>query len=290
MLAHLLRGFVAKSRSTPRAIDAARLLQRAESAIERAHWSAAEQVARQLTGLPDHEADAHHIRAVVCHQRFESERALSLVESSIALNPGAAHFHNTRGKILAALGRFPEAIGAYERAMCLAPDFGAYFMNYALAKKFAAADMPLIEAVERRLAAVPEAGENRANFQFALGKALDDCGLYDRAFPYFKLANVAKSATKPFAAERLIEHVNALRSVFDERFFARHRRTVDEDEIRPIFIVGMPRCGSTLLESLLSTDPDILAGGEQRALEIVEENISRIVGSPLPYPHCLREI
>ncbi|MDH3286512.1 MAG: sulfotransferase [Betaproteobacteria bacterium] len=287
----MLKNLFSRTRPAPHAaIDVAALLRQADAALQQGRWSAAQQLAQQLMVEPDHEADACHVLGVVAYQCSDPEKALALVESSIALNPKAAHFHNTLGKILVSLGRFADAAAAYERAITLAPQVGGYFMNYAAARKFSAADMPLIEAIEKQLPAIAEDSDHRINFQFALGKALDDCALYDRAFPYFKQANDAKFASQPFAMEPLLEYVTTLRSVFDDTFVARHRPPVRRDDIRPIFIVGMPRSGSTLLESLLCRDPDIIAGGELRALDIVVNDVARIVSNSLPYPQCLREV
>jgi tetratricopeptide (TPR) repeat protein len=291
MLARLLKNLFSRTKPAPHAaIDGAALLQQADAAVQRGAWYAATELARQLMAEPDYEADARHILGVVAYQRSDPEKALALVESSIALHPEAAHFHNTRGKILGSLGRFADAIAAYERAITLAPHYGGFFMNYAGARKFSAADMPLIETIEQQLPAIAQDSDHRINFQFALGKALDDCALYDRAFPYFKQANDAKFASQPFAMEPLLEYAKTLKSVFDENFIARHRPPARRDDIRPIFIVGMPRSGSTLLESLLCRDTDIIAGGELRAMEIVVDNVARTISNSLPYPQCLREV
>lgn len=288
MLAQLLKAFFSKDRPVPQTVDAGELMRRAESAVARADWGAAEQVAQQLAGLPGHEADAHHILAIAAYRRSDSERALAQVDSALALDSGAAHFHNTRGQILGSLGRFADATAAYESAMKLAPGFGAYVLNYANSRKFSAVDMPFIDAVEKQLAAASGTGEHRAHLQFALAKALNDCALYDRAFSHARDANAAKFASKPFAMEPFVERIEALKSVFDETILARREQFHGRDDIRPIFIVGMPRSGSTLLESLLCKEPGVVAGGELTAMGSVLKSISRTFSTSLPFPECLR--
>jgi len=290
MFARLLKALWSRGATLARdAIDSERLLQQADAAIQEGRWAAAEDIARQLAADPDREADVWHILGVVAYQRSDSEKALSLVESALAAEPATARFHNTRGKILVSLGRIDDAVAAYEHAMALAPQSGGFFLNYASARKFSAADLPLIESVEQQLSAVPEGGAERINFQFALGKALDDCALYDRAFAHFRAANEARFRSRPFALEPFVEYVDALKSVFDERFFARHRATVGGETLHPVFIVGMPRSGSTLIESLLCRDPDFVAGGELLAMEAVVDAVARAGSDALPYPRCLRD-
>jgi tetratricopeptide (TPR) repeat protein len=292
MLARLLKNLFSRGRpaSTPAVVDGARLLHQADAALQEGLWVVAEQRAQQLIAAPEYEADARHILAVVAYQRSDTGKALELVESSVALDPEGARFHNTRGKILASLGRFPDALAAYERAIALAPGCGGFFLNYASARKFSAEDLPLIESLEERLRTIPQGGDDRIHFEFAIGKALDDCALYDRAFPYFKRANDARFASQPFAIERFIEYVETLKEVFDEAFMARHRPPARPADIQPLFIIGMPRSGSTLLESLLCRASGIVAGGELRAMENVVNSVARSLSRSLPYPQCLREV
>lgn len=290
MLARLLKNLFSRNRtaSAHGGVDGATLLHQAEAALQQGLWPAAEQVARQLIAVPEHEADAWHILGVVAHQRSDPEKALELVESSVALNPKAARFHNTRGKILASLGRFPDALAAYEEAIALAPQYGGFFLNYASARKFSAADLPLIDSLEEQVRAIPQGSNDRINFEFAIGKALDDCALYDRAFPYFRRANDARFASRPFEIEPFVEYVDILKEVFDEPFLARHRPPARPDDIHPIFIIGMPRSGSTLFESFLCRGSGIIAAGELRAMENVVDSVSRSISHSLPYPKCLR--
>ena len=291
MLARLLKNLFHRNRpaSAPAAVDGATLLHQADAAVKEGLWSVAEQLAQQLIATPEHEADALHILGVLAYQCSDPEKALKLVESSVALNPEVARFHNTRGQILASLGLFPDALAAYERAIALAPRYGGFFLNYASARKFSAADLPLIESLEERLRAIPRGSDDRVNFEFAIGKALDDCALYDRAFPYFRRANDARFASQPFAIEPFLEYVETLKDVFNEPLIAGHRPPIRPDDIRPIFIIGMPRSGSTLLESLLCRDSGLIAGGELRAMENVVNDVSRSLSHSLPYPQCLRE-
>ena len=150
MLARLLKNLFHRNRpaSAPAAVDGATLLHQADAAVKEGLWSVAEQLAQQLIATPEHEADALHILGVLAYQCSDPEKALKLVESSVALNPEVARFHNTRGQILASLGLFPDALAAYERAIALAPRYGGFFLNYASARKFSAADLPLIESLE----------------------------------------------------------------------------------------------------------------------------------------------
>ncbi len=292
MLARLLKNLFSRASpaSAPAIVDGATLLHQADAAVQQGTFPVAEQLARQLITAPEYEADALHILGILAHYRSDPEKAMELVESSVTLNPAAARFHNTLGQILASLGRFPDALSAYERAIALAPRHGGFILNYASARKFSAMDLPWIESLEETLRAIPQGSDDRIHFEFAIGKALDDCALHDRAFPHFKRANDARFASRPFAIEPFVEYVDALKNVFDEAFMARHRPPVRPDDIQPIFIIGMPRSGSTLLESLLCRDSGITAGGELTAMEEVVNSAPRAISPFLPYPKCLREV
>ena len=289
MFARLLKALFSRPPAAPAAItDPAGLLQQADAAVQAGRLDVAEHIAQRLMMAPGQEANARHILGVLAYQRSDMEKALSLVDASVALDPAAAHFHNTQGKILVSMGRFDDAAAAYEKAMTLAPHFGGYFLNYASARKFSAADLPLIEAVERRLPGIHAGSADRINFQFALGKALDDCALYDRAFVHFREANEARFRLQPFAMEPFADYVDALKRVFDADFIARHRAPANDDAVQPVFILGMPRSGSTLMESLICRDSGIVAGGELVAMEAVVDGVPGAILSTLPYPQCLQ--
>ena len=128
---------------------------------------------------------------------------------------------------------------------------------------------------------------SRIHLGFALGKSLDDCGRYDEAFAHYDRANTLRRAQTPFDADALDSHAERIRSVFDRQFLAERRRW-GSDSAMPVYIVGMPRTGTTLLEQILSAHPAFFGAGE---LLLVNQVIARLEkastgGAVEAYPEC----
>lgn len=117
----------------------------------------------------------------------------------------------------------------------------------------------LVAAMQARFETLE--GEERAILGFALGKVFHDRGEHQRAFGYYEAGNMAQKALIDTSDLGNGERLEELRSVFGTRAVDRFAGGGVKD-FRPIFIVGMPRCGSTLTEQILSSHPDVFAGGE----------------------------
>src|SRR5207237_7788588 len=96
---------------------------------------------------------------------------------------------------------------------------------------------------------------------FALGKAYDDLGEYERAMQHFDQANGLKYRRKPYNRSGHAASVNRQISRFTTEFFARNAALGSDWEV-PVLILGMPRSGTTLVEQILSSHPEVAAGGE----------------------------
>jgi hypothetical protein len=110
--------------------------------------------------------------------------------------------------------------------------------------------------------------DDKLYLEFALGKACDDAGQFDAAFTYFKQGNQDKWAQTSYDHNGYVTFINSLMTTFDPGLFNRLNPCGTEDET-PVFIIGMPRSGTSLIEQILAAHPDIHAGGEQAILESV---------------------
>jgi len=131
--------------------------------------------------------------------------------------------------------------------------------------------------------------EKRAHLLFALGRAQERRGRYDAAFPCFERGNRIKARLQPFDADRHTAYVDRLMAVFSEEFFAQ-RRDFGVSEAAPVFIVGMPRSGSTLVEQILCAHPDVAALGEHREMLEIVRDLPGIVAAGSTFPECCPDI
>jgi tetratricopeptide (TPR) repeat protein len=163
------------------------------------------------------------------------------------------------------LGRREQAAQIYARLLVLDPDSPTALARYAGLKNFSDPDDPLIERLRGALRSSGISVASRANLEFALGRALDATGSFDVAFQVYRQANrhsreSASSGTGHYDLALQEKLTDQLISVFGKRTQPELQAPVGAPQ--PVFICGMFRSGSTLLEQLLAGHPDITAGGE----------------------------
>ncbi len=235
---------------------------------------------RALTIMPDY-AEAHLNLGNTLMALGDGEAALAGYERALALKPDLAEAWNNRGHILREQGDLAPALAAFERALALRPDYAEAHYNRADLKRFHAGD-PDLAALEALAADTGRQPPGGAVFlHFALGKALEDAGDAPRAFDHFVRGNALKRSRLDYDETATRALFDRIAAVFDAGLFER-RRGVGDPSIRPIFVVGMPRSGSTLVEQILASHPEVLGAGELRALAAV--------GDELPYPEGVPEL
>jgi tetratricopeptide (TPR) repeat protein len=188
--------------------------------------------------------------AAACAGLGEHERAMVLYRKLLADAPQAEELHLSIGHAQKTLGRTREAIESYRAARCRA-DFGDAYWSLANLKTYRFSDEE-IERMRREESAETTALEDRLHFCFALGKALEDRGDYAGSFDYYQRGNALKKASSRYRPETIERNARLQMQVCTRDFFA-ERAGVGCPSEAPIFIVGLPRAGSTLLEQILAS-------------------------------------
>lgn len=203
--------------------------------------------------------DALHLLGTLLWSRNKSSvEALGLVLKALQLRPDAPVIRHNYASMLTAKGHFDEAIRSYRRAIALNPDYAEAYFNLSGFLKFEAHD-PLIQEMKALHAKATLSEADRTYLGFALAKALDDIGEYDEAFAHAKEANGL--VNRPFNLEAHEVYVAEIIKTA-QRTLMGHRRSFGNASSAPIFIVGMPRSGTTLCERILAAHPDVYGAGE----------------------------
>jgi tetratricopeptide (TPR) repeat protein len=190
------------------------------------------------------------------------------------------------GNTLKTVGRQAEAIDAYRHAIELRPENSEAWWSLSNLKTFRFEDAD-VEAMQRQLEATT-APEARAQFSFALAKAHEDRADYPRAFTLFELGNRTRRALEhydPVQTEMVNERI---RAVFDRGFLERHAGAGDPDPA-PIFVVGLPRSGSTLIEQILSSHSQVDGTHELPEVGRLIQQLGRNRQDRSAYPEALRD-
>ncbi|MGA2776967.1 MAG: sulfotransferase [Steroidobacteraceae bacterium] len=188
--------------------------------------------------------------AAVCAGLGEHEHAIMLYRKLLAETPQAEELHLSVGHAQKTLGRIGEAIESYRAARCRA-DFGDAYWSLANLKTYRFSDEE-IERMRRAESAETTPLEDRFHFCFALGKALEDRGDYAGSFDYYQRGNALKKSVSRYRPETIERNARLQMQVCTRDFFAA-RAGVGCPSDAPIFIVGLPRSGSTLLEQILAS-------------------------------------
>jgi tetratricopeptide (TPR) repeat protein len=211
-----------------------------------------------------------HIRAAALMRLGDFDQAASAYREVLQARPDLALTWMAYGHALKTLGRQADAVAAYRQSVRLRPGLGEAWWSLANLKTVALGP-PDIAAMETELADPALDDEDRFHLQFALGKAYEDAQDYARAFARYDSGNTLRRAGLDYDADETSGQVARGKALLSTSFFASH---AGQGSTRPdpIFIVGLPRSGSTLVEQILASHSQELAD-----IEILAD---RLAGQP----------
>jgi len=214
---------------------------------------------RALAITPDY-ADAHRNLGNVLLALDRNEEAIAHYERTLAVDPAQAEVHNNMGAAHHVLGRSEEACRAYERAVELAPRRGAMHLNLASLKPFAVGDGRLVALESLAADMTTLLAEDRIALHFALGKAYGDLDLPDRSFHHLSEGNALKRQEVIYDEVATLRSFARIRQVFTDELM---RRKGGDPSTVPVFVLGMPRSGTTLVEQILASHSRMFGAGER---------------------------
>ena len=226
----------------------------------RRHAEALESCDRALALRPDH-IEALNSRANALADLKRTEDALACYDRLLAIDPHHAAAHDNRGIVLIELGRLEEASRSIEKAIDLAPRRVRAYYNLMECKKLSAGDP--------RLAAMAELAENMSSLAdreqielgFALGKAYAEIGWHDRSFRRLIEANAVKRKQTFYDEGASLAGFERIKAAFTD-VLLRAQEGLGDPSCAPVFILGMPRSGTTLVEQTLASHPKLFGAGE----------------------------
>jgi tetratricopeptide (TPR) repeat protein len=280
---------------------------------QQSRFAEAAELFRRAISLQPGFAEAHNNLGKAQALLGQPEQAIASFTRAISLQPGYAEAYNNLGITLTEQGSLPEAIRAYRQALRAKPGYadaynnlsiahryagdiagaiaaceaalsfsltGNAYLNLANLKRFTRAD-PHLRAMEALIARSDLPPESRMPLHFALGKAYDDCSDLARAFPHFRAGNAMKRQAIAYDEAMTLGMMDRIREAFSaERMQALSGH--GHPSAVPIFILGMPRSGSTLLEQILGAHPQVFAAGERTDFT----RLATAVLAPARYPEA----
>jgi tetratricopeptide (TPR) repeat protein len=228
--------------------------------------------------------------ATACTGVGGHEKALDLYQQLLVNAPRPAELHLSIGHTLKTLGRHEEAVSAYRAAAAARPGFGDAYWSLANLKTYRFTDAE-VDRMRTEESATATSLTDRYHLCFALGMALENRGAYEQSFRYYDRGNALKRSELGYRPE-LIERNTRLQKELCTREFFAARSNVGATDPSPIFIVGLPRAGSTLLEQILASHSSVEG---TRELPDIPRIATELQGrdpdlSEPRYPRVLREM
>lgn len=205
----------------------------------------------RLLGLEPRDRNYRVLHAACLGLVGEYAQAIEIYRALLTELPNHSRTWLGLGHALRTEGRRGEAVAAYKRALELEPSLGDGYWSLANLKteSFSAAE---VEAMEVQLRRVEVKGEDRLHLHYALGKALEDRGDFAASFAHYAEGARQRLAVAPYQADQTSAQLASVKALFTADFFA-ERAGSGADSDAPIFIVGLPRSGSTLIEQILAS-------------------------------------
>ncbi len=214
------------------------------------------------------------------------DEAEAKYRKAIEIDPRFAGAYNNLGLLLKATGRLSEAKDAFKQAIALAPKDFSIYHNLSAVRTFSAGDhyVAALETAAADPSTLPVTGQ--MHLHFTLAKANDDLGRPEYAFAHLMKANWLKRQQIAYDEAATLGQMNRLRELVS-RDFIRARQGYGERSAVPVFIVGMTRSGTTLIEQILASHPQVFGAGEQPLLDEVAGSIQKLLPGAPAFPDMM---
>jgi len=230
---------------------------------------------------PEHNLAFNNLGALL-EAAGEQDAAEEAYAEAIAIDPRHAEAQNNLGAILSAKGELERARACFAAAIDARPSFVDPHFNLSTLKRYVSGDphLPILEALFYQRHKMPPA--DRARLGFAVGKARADLGAHERAFKAYAEGNRLKRLSFHYDEAQSERSVEAIIRAFSPEFLAARRGPAPPDADTAVFIVGMPRSGTTLIEQILASHPQVHGAGELSDLDEIVRTLHQSVGRPFP--------
>lgn len=239
---------------------------------------------RRALGIDPRFATAYLNLGTALRQSGRFEAAREAYEQALRIDDEHAATYNNLGQLYMDEGDQDQARTYFRKALALHPELPEAHLNLARSHRFGDADREDVERMESLVARSDFPAEGRVALHFALGKIYDDVSDPEKAFAHYRQGNEIKGQSVAFNPAGYREWIGNLQSVFHEGFFQQRKHLGDPSQL-PLFVVGMPRSGTTLVEQILASHPRVHGAGELTIIAQLSEQLAERVGTTLSYPH-----
>ncbi len=232
-------------------------------------------------------ADAHNNLGIALKSLGRLNETIASYKNAISINPNFSEAHCNLGNALRELGQLEEAVASYGKAISINPDYVDALLFLSKTTKHHEHD-DTTRTMEDFYFRASISSKQKIHFAFGLGKIFEDLNDYSKSFDFILEGNRLKRASYQYKIKEDIELFDKIKEVFSPVFFSNHPDVGNPDET-PIFILGMPRSGTSLVEQILASHSQVFGAGELKELSSMANNTcSKWTGKK--YPEYLSDI
>ena len=241
------------------------LINVAKVQLKRGSHAVAEQATRLAIEVEPDKAEGYSLLGQIFHELDRHDEAIAYLDEAIRREPEAADVRSFRGVVLKSVGRLDEARDEIKKALEINPQLYGAYSNLNDLETFKADDVLLGQMKEILETAENPLRERYLSVHFAYAKALEDSGNYPLALEHYAIGAKLRRKQLSYDEAETFDFFDQIKQTFTRETFAKRREGSDPTET-PVFIVGMPRSGSTLVEQILSSHPKTFGAGEIKVL------------------------
>jgi len=233
-------------------------------------------------------AEAYNNLGNTLRDQGKLREAFTSFQQALSLKPDFVEAYYNLGNVLGDQGKFDEAEIFLKKALSINPDYVRAFCSLSTIVKFTEVDDVIREMEDLYISKKELSDSDRIHLGFALGKVFEDLGDYDKSFSYILAANSLKRGSYEYSIQNDHVYIEKIKKTFVPDFFLSHHGLGNKDRT-PIFILGMPRSGTTLVEQILASHPLVFGAGELLLLNSLIKDIC--TGPPtVCFPDCMLDL
>ena len=227
-------------------------------------------------------AMAHYNLGIALDDLGQPDEAAGSYEKALAIDPDYAEAHHNLGNVLDKLGQRDDAIAHYERALTIKPDYAEAQRNLSRLQP----QQDRASEIARLLRDASLSRTNAIHCHFALGNILHHGKAFDKAFEHYSQGNRLKREGIRYDSGNFSAYVDRLIATYSKRYF-KDIATGGSDSELPVFILGMPRSGTSLVEQIVSSHAQVFGAGELTAFGRYEKTLAERRNGSEPYPESM---
>ena len=221
---------------------------------------AAKAFKKALSIKPDY-AEVHYNIGIILKEHGELDEAIKAYNKALAIKPDYAEAYNNMGNVLTEQGKLEGAIDAYNKALSIKPDYAEAHRNLSFIKEYTLQDKQFLKL--QKLYKRDDLSENtRCHLSFTLAKMYEDIGKLDKAYSHLSEGNALRKKVLNYSIEQDKSLFSKLKIAQPELLKNSLKIRESSADLTPIFIIGMPRSGTTLIEQIVSSHSEVVGAGE----------------------------